>query len=268
MSNANVFQERFKKLVGDTATQEEIAKKVNTSRQNVGNWLNGKSKPDIYALTEIAKGYGVSTDWLLGLTDVKSNNIKVKNICEYTGITEDNLHFIKNIAAFDNINKSGDKYSYIDTFNMLLEALNYNGRILLALHNLVNTSRKDYRTIEDEIMEKICSYKNNKDFDLISDFSQWIQSEYTFIDGNDKISMLKDNLQNQFSMLLMNIESTFNSDMIIDEYTNMHRNKNNYGNAFNWIVHEAQIYNSKEYKNATIEEQCKIKDNLLKEKLD
>lgn len=91
MDNANVkniFQERFKELVGDTATQEEIANRVNTSRQNVGNWLNGKSKPDIYALAEIAKGYSVSVDWLLGLTNVKSNDITIKNICEYTGLTE------------------------------------------------------------------------------------------------------------------------------------------------------------------------------------
>ena len=34
----NVFQERFRELVGDTATQEEIAKKVNTSRQNC-EWI-------------------------------------------------------------------------------------------------------------------------------------------------------------------------------------------------------------------------------------
>ena len=67
----NIFQERFRELVGDTATQEEIAKKVNTSRQNVGNWLKGKSKPDIYALAEIAKGYNVSTDYLLGLKNIK-----------------------------------------------------------------------------------------------------------------------------------------------------------------------------------------------------
>ena len=65
-----IFQNRFRKIVGETATQEEIAKIVNSSRQNVGNWLSGKAKPDMNALTEIAKGYDVSVDFLLGLIDV------------------------------------------------------------------------------------------------------------------------------------------------------------------------------------------------------
>lgn len=65
-----IFQKRFKELVGKS-TQEEVAKKVNTSRQNVSNWLNGKSRPDIHTLAEISKGYHASADYLLGLTDIK-----------------------------------------------------------------------------------------------------------------------------------------------------------------------------------------------------
>lgn len=95
----NVFQERFRELVGDTATQEEIASIVNTSRQNVGNWLKGKSKPDINALAEIAKGYKVSTDWLLGLTDIKTSDTKIKDICEYIGLSEDT---VKSFSEFKN----------------------------------------------------------------------------------------------------------------------------------------------------------------------
>lgn len=100
MANANnydkgaIFQERFKELVGKS-TQEEVAKKVNTSRQNVGNWLNGKSRPDIYALAEISKGYNVSTDYLLGLTDIKSADTTVQGICEYIGCNEAVVNAIK-----------------------------------------------------------------------------------------------------------------------------------------------------------------------------
>lgn len=93
-AKSSTFQERFCELVGETATQEEIAKIVNSSRQNVGNWLSGKSKPDIYALVEIAKGYNVSTDYLLGITDVKSSNVTEKAICDYTGLTEGSIQSI------------------------------------------------------------------------------------------------------------------------------------------------------------------------------
>lgn len=88
-NNGSVFQKRFKELVGDTARQEEIAKRIGTSRQNVGNWLSGKAKPDIYSLAAIAREYAVSTDWLLGLTDYQVNNGNIKAFCDETGLTEE-----------------------------------------------------------------------------------------------------------------------------------------------------------------------------------
>lgn len=128
MENANktnIFQKRFKELVGDTATQEEIAGKVNTSRQNVGNWLNGKSKPDIYALAEISKGYGVSTDWLLGLTDIKTNNVTLQDTCKYTGLSEKAIHSILSVNTCTQTTAYGcgitEEYNMIDTLNYLLE---------------------------------------------------------------------------------------------------------------------------------------------------
>ena len=74
----NVFKDRFNEIVGADATQEEIAQKIGTSRQNVGNWLSGRSKPDILALKNIAQAYDVSTDYLLGISDVKTSDAEKK----------------------------------------------------------------------------------------------------------------------------------------------------------------------------------------------
>ena len=82
-----MFLQRFTELVED-ATREEIAGRTGSSRQCVGNWLNGKSRPDIFALSGIARGYGVSVDWLLGLTDVKTADTTIQGVCNYTGLTE------------------------------------------------------------------------------------------------------------------------------------------------------------------------------------
>lgn len=75
----SVFIDRFNEIVGANATQEEIAQKIGTSRQNVGNWLSGKSKPDICMIVNIAKAYGITTDYLLGVSD---------DGCQYTAIKE------------------------------------------------------------------------------------------------------------------------------------------------------------------------------------
>ena len=74
----NVFKDRFNEIVGSDATQEEIAQKIGTSRQNVGNWLSGRSKPDILALKNIAQAYDVSTNYLLGISDVKTSDAEKK----------------------------------------------------------------------------------------------------------------------------------------------------------------------------------------------
>lgn len=85
------FINRFIEITGKgetQATQDDIAQKIGTSRQNVGNWLSGKTQPDIKALAAIAKAYNVSTDYLLGLTDVQSPDTDIQAICNYTGLSE------------------------------------------------------------------------------------------------------------------------------------------------------------------------------------
>ena len=46
-------------------TQEQIAEKINVSRQTISNWENGKSLPDVISLIEISDLYQISLDDLL-----------------------------------------------------------------------------------------------------------------------------------------------------------------------------------------------------------
>ena len=47
-------------------TQEELAAKLNVSRQAVSKWETGESLPDLYKLAALADELGVSTDELCG----------------------------------------------------------------------------------------------------------------------------------------------------------------------------------------------------------
>ena len=53
-------------------TQEELAAKLNVSRQAVSKWENGLSCPDILMLPEIAEYFGVSVDALFGRASVSA----------------------------------------------------------------------------------------------------------------------------------------------------------------------------------------------------
>lgn len=59
-------------------SQEELAQKLNVSKQTISNWENGNRIPDAQTLILLADIFDVSTDYLLGRTDDKSSIL-----CDY-----------------------------------------------------------------------------------------------------------------------------------------------------------------------------------------
>lgn len=87
-----VFQERFDILREEHGpSNTEFAKFLAMSRQTVGFYLNGDRIPDALTLKNIADKCHVSSDWLLGKTDIKTDNKVVSDICKYTGLSEDSV---------------------------------------------------------------------------------------------------------------------------------------------------------------------------------
>ena len=46
-------------------TQDELAEKLNVTRQAVSSWENGKTQPDIETLTQLAEAFDVSVERLI-----------------------------------------------------------------------------------------------------------------------------------------------------------------------------------------------------------
>ena len=53
-------------------TQEELAKKINTSRSNIANYENDKNMPSIDMLNKLSEILDCSIDYLLGKTDIRN----------------------------------------------------------------------------------------------------------------------------------------------------------------------------------------------------
>lgn len=87
-----VFQERFELLRKErNLNNTDFAKFLEMSRQTVGFYLNGNRVPDALTLIKIAEKCNVSADWLLGMTDISTMDANVRQICEFTGLTEDTV---------------------------------------------------------------------------------------------------------------------------------------------------------------------------------
>lgn len=67
------FGTNLKKIRQDNnLTQEELAKKINTSRSNIANYENDKNMPSIDVLEKLSKVFNCSIDYLLGKSNVRN----------------------------------------------------------------------------------------------------------------------------------------------------------------------------------------------------
>lgn len=51
-------------------SQVELAKRLGVAKQTVSNWENDNIQPSIEMLVRLAKLFGVSTDYMLGLEEI------------------------------------------------------------------------------------------------------------------------------------------------------------------------------------------------------
>lgn len=64
------FQTRLKELrKEDGVTQKALAAAISTTSDCIGFWENGRSEPSISEIIALAKYFGVTTDYLLGIAD-------------------------------------------------------------------------------------------------------------------------------------------------------------------------------------------------------
>lgn len=101
-----ILAERLSKIIVDT---KALSENLGCSVQAVNQFKKGIASPKYENIVEIAKFYGVSVDYLLGLTDSEQPYLSVS---EYTGLTE---------KSIDAVRRLDDKA--IDCLNMFLETI-------------------------------------------------------------------------------------------------------------------------------------------------
>lgn len=92
------FGDNLKKIRQDcNLTQEELAKKIDTSRSNIANYENNKNMPSIDVLSKLSEVLDCSIDYLLGKSDER-NPKEIKKVpfanaggLDTTGLDEEDL---------------------------------------------------------------------------------------------------------------------------------------------------------------------------------
>ena len=82
-TQAAIFAQRLKDLRKSIGlTQSDLSKKLGLGRTAVSNYETSRTMPDPITLSELSKLFGVSTDYLLGNTNNKSEIVHTTNELE------------------------------------------------------------------------------------------------------------------------------------------------------------------------------------------
>lgn len=105
------FKDRLVKLRKELGlTQEDFAQKIGYTRTAISAWEIGRNEPSNADTVRIAEFFGVSTDYLLGKTDIRNSGKQIDEVLneamigmskeEYDKLTETQKKQIRDFALF------------------------------------------------------------------------------------------------------------------------------------------------------------------------
>jgi len=134
------FKERLRLLRAlNCVSQEQFAKALGISRMSVSHYEVGRNVPDIEVLQKTAKFFNVSTDYLLGLSDVKNTDAALQVICKELKLSEKAIEHLHNTKEYSDLILSSDEWSnfVIGVVQFLQDSENIEYRKFLATQRLL-----------------------------------------------------------------------------------------------------------------------------------
>lgn len=141
----------------ENVKQCQLAEELGISTGVISDYRNGKKYPQEEILRKIANKFKVSTDYLLGKTELQSTDKNYKMIYDFTGLTDDaifNLHDNKKMIE----KNLGSKCHSDDYFKQSLKAINYlisNENETQIFYNIAVFLWKQYKTLEPDVLKEL-----------------------------------------------------------------------------------------------------------------
>lgn len=141
------FRKRIQGFEKKEKSRADFLKKIDVSDKTYRNWINGKndgggniiySMPSASNLKTISEAYGVSIDWLLGLSDFTSPENDF--IGKYTGLNDTAIQGLQSLLLSDQnaVNNQQPGLSVLPVLNMLLGSGIDTERLLNAVRDYFN----------------------------------------------------------------------------------------------------------------------------------
>lgn len=131
------FPKRLRELLGRPGeTQAKLAAAISVKQQTVSLWKDGITVPDIYALERIADYFCISTDFLLGKTDLHSSDIEDIAVYNKIGLSDSailKLYFFNKTGLDIELSELISSQKMLDALNIIKEICNQKKKYLTEL---------------------------------------------------------------------------------------------------------------------------------------
>lgn len=181
-----VFSERLCQLIEEKGiTQNQLAETIGKTRQTINGYTLGNTAPDSDTLIELSNYFNVSVDYLLGLSNVKTLDVQVKSICEYTGLTE---MAVLQLNAY--------KYATNEVYKVsssILQSLSDNTHLdVKEIEAILNSNAELVRKEKEEFIALLSKLIINCDFlNAISYCNSYIYERKKIKQRNSKLEQLQ-----------------------------------------------------------------------------
>ena len=223
----SVFAKRLRELIESTGvSQAELANSVSVTRQAINSYTLGNTVPNSDVLTDIAKYFNVSSDYLLGLIDIKSNDTTVKSICEKIGLSDKSVNLLIDLNRIKKLEKEARTLLAKDTNRHLVRESDYfdceTSNKLFSYLDIINyfTENVTYYWNGMEILRRIATvniYGDEDDSSIDTEDERILlnpdYSHYRFgkcIEGEEYALFLKQLVENEFHTMLSDFEDDVN----------------------------------------------------------
>lgn len=99
---SKVIGERINTLLASKGNkQKDLAKFLDVKRQIISYFVNGNRIPNTEQIIKISDFFGVTSDYLFGLSNTPSTDKDIQFICKYTGLSETAVETLHNLKAVD-----------------------------------------------------------------------------------------------------------------------------------------------------------------------
>jgi len=183
------FSTRLRKLMDEgRVRQHELSEKTETSRQAISQYMDGTSLPNSDKLYRICQYFGVSSDYMLGLSSTPSYDRDTKAVCDTVGLSEKAVNFL----IHQNTHYGNEELDYLlsnEEPYVEDESLDENRENFRILDNLYSMLRYKY----DVLIDKSTADKKKLFYSIVGnlvDIDSELEEQVSNLEGTQGLDSL------------------------------------------------------------------------------